>query len=172
MAEHPHQANFFEQMGDRQIVSATRAKHRAAEKRRAKLYRSDRDAPLVSNTAQDKKLRDQERQLRIWRRDRRRRIREAMEAAEHPGWKELSRILRQLTLERPQELVDYIRAATWLHQAAEAERYLVLSIIGTSIARLRERNGYEPFDDSLPGEDPTVFEIVRNLILGRSPAPA
>jgi len=34
-------------------------------------------------------------------------------------------------------------------------------MIGWAIARLRIRNGYPPFDDSLPGEDPTVFEIIR-----------
>jgi hypothetical protein len=34
-------------------------------------------------------------------------------------------------------------------------------MIGWAIARLRIRNGYPPFDDSLPDELPTVFEVIR-----------
>ena len=38
---------------------------------------------------------------------------------------------------------------------------IMLSAIDQAIARLRVRNGYPPIDDSLPGEDPTVFEVIR-----------
>lgn len=148
------QPNFFEQMGDRQIVSATRAQHR----RQAK-------APMVPVTAQEKEQRRQQLQAKRWRHERRRRLREAVQKAEHPGWRELSRILRQLTLGHPEALVDYVQKANWLLEADRDTRYLVLSIIGTAIVRLRERNGLEPFDDALPGEDPTVFAVVRDLII-------
>lgn len=154
------QPNFFEQMGDRQIVAAQRAKHRAAAKRAER-------APMVPVGEQEKELRRQQLQAKRWRHDRRRRIREAMEAAEHHGWVDLRRQLRRLDLERPQELIDHVASATWLHQADLDTRYLVLSIIGTSITRLRERNGLEPFDDALPGEPDTVFQIIRKLIIPR-----
>lgn len=149
------QPNFFEQMGDRQIVQATRAKRRAAAKR----------APMVPVTALEKEQRRQQFQARRWRHDRRRRIREAVESAEHPGWKDLARILRRLDLERPEELLEHIQNAKWLSEAELDIRYLVLSIIDTAIIRLRERNGLEPFDDALPGEEPTVFELARRMII-------
>lgn len=155
------QPDFFTQLGEQQIVAAQRAKNRAAEKRQAK-------APMVPVTELEKEQRRQWQQTKRWRHDRRQRIREAMEKAEHHGWRELTRALRRLDLERPGDLVDYIRGAAWIHAADKDTRYLVLSVIDTAIVRLRERNGLEPFDDALPGEPDTAFQAIRKLIIPES----
>ena len=56
---------------------------------------------------------------------------------------------------------DHVKQAQWLHKSDLNTRRVAVSMIANVIVRLREVNGYAPFDDSLPGEDPTVFEIIR-----------
>ena len=70
-------------------------------------------------------------------------------------------MLRRLTIDDSAKLVDYVEQAQWLVDADRLTRYIVLSVIADKIVKLRIQNGYAPFDDSLPGELPTAFEIIR-----------
>ena len=40
-------------------------------------------------------------------------------------------------------------------------RFQVLRLIDMALVQLRERHGLPPFNDALPDEPPTVFQIIR-----------
>lgn len=149
-------SNPFELLAEQQINSPTRAKLRAAEKRAAK--------QTMVPTDQEKKLIDQSRQLRSYRRWKRERIKQHLAIPYRPGFLALRRVLRSLTIETPDALLDFVAGASWLHAAPFETRAIVLDVISARISRLRIQNGLEPFDDSLPGEEPTAFEIIRAQI--------
>ena len=136
------------------------AEKRRAAKRQAKLYTSDKQAPLVPS-AQEKKQRDATRQFRAYRRHKRAEIRALLEGQYRVPFLQLSRVLRRLTIEDTQPLLDYVEQAQWMVEADRVTRYIVLASISHRITKLRIQNGYAPFDDSLPGELPTVYEIIR-----------
>ena len=143
--------NPFEAVSARQTTAYTKARLRAAEKRAAK-------APMKL-TEQEQKQKDDARQVRLYRRWKRGQIREFRQRNPQV-FRDLRRLLRNTTLYNSELLLRFSRYH--LRQLkSHADRSIALNMIGWAIARLRIRNGYPPFDDSLPGEDPTVFEIIR-----------
>ena len=140
-----------------------RVDQRRAAKREAKLFAGDRDAPMVP-TQQEKKQRDQQRQYRAYRRHKRAEIRTLLEGQYRIPFLQLSRVLRRLTIEDSKPLLDYVEQAQWMVDADRVTRYIVLAAISHRIIKLRIQNGYAPFDDSLPGELPTVYEIIRKRL--------
>lgn len=66
-----------------------------------------------------------------------------------------------MTFEDGEELL--IRAETW-KDADEDTRFQVLSLIDGAICQMREKAGLEFADDALPGEEPNVFLIVREML--------
>jgi hypothetical protein len=158
--------NPFEAFASGQMVSATKAKWRAYDKRQAskvKIYRSATDAPLVL-TGLEKKQADVSSQLRRWRRWRRAIWKGHMRGPHRAQWLELSSLLRHLSFDNSGMLLDYLAAARWLLDADAATKQAALSMISAAIVRLRTRNGYPPFDDALPGEPPTAYEIAREIL--------
>jgi len=147
----------FEQLAQRQMVQATKRKH---AKREAKLFASDRHAPMVPGE-QEKKQRDQQRMVRAYRRHKRAEIRTLLEGQHRIPFLQLTRVLRRMTIEDGPALVAHVDNAQWLVDADRLTRYIVLAAISDKIVKLRIQNGYAPFDDSLPGELPTVYEIIR-----------
>ena len=143
--------NPFEAVSARQTTAYTKARLRTAEKRAAK-------APMKL-TEQEQKQKDDARQVRLYRRWKRGQIREFRQRNPQV-FRDIRRLLRNTTLYNSELLLRFSRYH--LRQLkSHADRSIALNMIGWAIARLRIRNGYPPFDDSLPGEDPTVFEIIR-----------
>jgi hypothetical protein len=155
--------NPFERLAEQQMVSATKAKHRARERREAKLVvKSEADAPMKLSEVEQKQA-DQTKQLRsykAWKREERLLVFQRR-AAE---WGELSRVLRNLTIDNTQPLLDYVASAAWLHEADHNTRRVVVSLVANELIRVRLENGYAPMDDSIPGEEPTLFEIIREQL--------
>jgi len=141
--------NPFEALADRQLAAPVKARIRASEKR----------AATVKPTAQEQKQLDVSRQVRLYRRWKRGQIREF--AQRNPQvFSDLRRLLRHQTLHNTELLLRFSRCH--LRQLKSFhDRSIALGMIGTAIARLRIRNGLPPFDDSLPDELPTVFEVIR-----------
>ena len=140
--------NPFEVLAGRQLTAPVKARMRATEKRAA-----------MKPTPQEQESINQQRQVRMYRRWKRSQVREF--AQRNPRiFTELRFALRCLTLDNTEFLLQF--AHFQLTQIkSHADRLIALGMIGTAIARLRIRNGLPPFDDSLPGEPPTVFEIIR-----------
>jgi len=159
-----HDSNPFEQLARQQMRRKTWEKALASShKAEAKKYASDADAPMVPGK-QEKKQRDEARQVRAYKRWKRAEIRTLLEGPHRIPWLTFSRMLRQLTLEDPQPLIDYVERAAWLRDADQLTRYIALAAISQRIVKLRIQNGYPPFDDSLPNEPPTAFEVVREML--------
>jgi len=140
--------NPFEALAE-QLTSPAKAKIRAAEKRAA-----------MKPTAQEQESINKRRQFRMYRRWKRGQIKEFKER--NPQiFAELRFVLRRLTLDNAEFLLQFSR----FHSnqiRSHTDRAIALGIMGTAIARLRIRNGLPPFDDSLPSEEPTVFELIRD----------
>jgi hypothetical protein len=141
-------SNPFEALADRQLTAPVKARIRASEKRAA-----------MKPTQQEQESINQQRQVRMYRRWKRSQIREF--AQRNPQvFSDLRRLLRHQTLDNSELLLRFSRYH--LRQLKSFhDRSIALGMIGTAIARLRVRNGLPPFDDSLPDELPTVFEIIR-----------
>jgi hypothetical protein len=154
-------SNSFERFAETQMVRATKAKHKAAETRaRNKVVQSEKDAPMKLGPL-EQKMEDSSRQMRLYRRYKRAELRALLEGSMAEQWRALLQYLKALTIEHGDALVDYVRHQHWLHDSDMDTRHTALSLIADAIIRLRVRNGYSPMDDSLPGESPTVFEIIR-----------
>lgn len=148
--------NAFLHIADQQLANPVKAKHRAAEKRAA-------IAPIVLTPA-EKKVRDQERLTRDWkkwRRDEQAEVREGEFAKELKG---IETFLRTMAPSSAPALVALIRGSKWIDRADRATRHCLLTIIADGIRRLRERNGLPPFDDALPGEQPTAFDQIKEIL--------
>jgi len=154
--------NPFEQLAEQQMVAATKAKHRAREKREAKVVQSEKDAPMKLSEMEQQQA-DQSKQFRLYKQHKRaeRMVVFERRAAE---WSALSKVLRALTIDNVDTLIDFVAGSAWLHEADHNTRQVVLGVISNELIRVRRENGYAPMDDSLPGEDPTAFEIIRTML--------
>jgi hypothetical protein len=143
-----HDANAFLDLAERQIAAPRKARMRAAEKRAA-----NKDKAEIERE-------DLRRAYVQWRRERR----EALFAGPYgAAAQELDAFLKSMTLADAAKLIELVRRGPWRSTEAET-RLEVVALVNAAITRLRERNGLEPFDDGLPGEPPTAFQIVRELL--------
>jgi hypothetical protein len=104
---------------------------------------------MRKRTTEDQKLADDARLLRAWRQ-----------------WhcEQLQLALTGMHRDVLERLVDFIAVQNW--EAIDYDtRQIALHEIATAITRLRERKGLPPFNDALPSECPTAFQIIRKIIL-------
>jgi len=147
------QPNFFDILGEKQIVQPV--------KRR--MEKADRRAAVEAHKKEEKDEAKQMAYYRVWKRE----MRAEMIALHGVKLETLMKMLKNLTIESSDNLVDYIESADWLIQADAHSRITILSYIDNAIIRLRIRHGLAPFDDALPGEeDLTVFQIIRKILTG------
>lgn len=62
------------------------------------------------------------------------------------------------------ELVEVVAGEDWLLSAPQDVRLAALRLIGDEIGRIRRETGLLEFDDPLPGEPDTAFQIIRRLL--------
>lgn len=77
--------------------------------------------------------------------------------------RELHEFLDAMDLDSADQLIERVRRGPWLQCDAET-RYQVLRMINHAIIYLRESNGYEPFDDPLPEDEPSAFIVIREML--------
>ena len=115
----------------------------------------------------DKKLADNERLLRWWKKFHREQLEEALAGVHRDV---LERVMARLKdLRSARELVNAMAAEDWSTVDAET-RLIVLHEINIAIAALREKQGMPPIDDPLPGEPDNAFRIIKNLFRVSAPA--
>ena len=83
---------------------------------------------------------------------------------DQPNGHELEGLLESMTMSSGSDLVAYIENARWLLDADLRIRQIALGAIDDAIVKMRMENGLPPFNDSLLGEKPTAFEIVRQIL--------
>jgi hypothetical protein len=156
--------NYFEALAQQQMISATKRRHEAAEKR----SKTDHAAPLKPSALEQEQL-DKNTQLKLWRAYHRDEVNAVINGPYREQWREMVKVVKAMTIENPSAIVDYVQKSQWLRAADMQTRRVVLSMIARAIIQLREINGYPPIDDSLPGEEPTAFEIIRNELRTETP---
>lgn len=154
-------SNPFEALAEVQQTAASKAKDRAAEKRRARaIATSDADAPMMP-TAQEKARQEKQILAKQWKRWRREQSDIILEGPHAKDYRGLLILVNSLTPESAPALVRYIQHCEWLRRADRSISRTALTVIDDAITLLRVRHGLHPFDDSIPGETPTAFEIIR-----------
>jgi hypothetical protein len=145
----PAGAERFLNFADSQIPAPLKARHRAAEKR--------------AEQARDKALQERDHLLRNWLRLRGQRLAQLLAGPQGDAVRALVRFLDGITFEQAPTLVEFI-AASKLRTTDADIRFEILHLIDWAIASLREKQGLPPFDDALPGERLTAFQIIRGLL--------
>lgn len=152
----------FEQLVREEGTAHFRAKQRARAKRESKhVVNSEKDAPMKLSEL-EQKVADSSKQFRSYLRANREELTALLKGSQGEHWRELMGVLRTITLQTEFDLVDYVRSQPWIYDADLHTRQVALGIMAGKIIRLNLENGYPPFNDSLFGEPPTVFEIIRN----------
>ena len=136
--------NAFLELADQQMTRPRKAQLRAAERRSAK---------RAANKDDDR----QAARRRRWHAQR-------VEAflARGTEARALVAFLATITMTEATALIEMVKP--W-RQADADTRFLVLGLVDTAIVGLRERNRMPPFDDPLPGNPPSAFQIIRTLLM-------
>ena len=122
------------------------------------------------STAQEKKLADNERLLRWWKKFHREE-RDAVLAGPHGAvLGELLRMVKNLQHVQPAQLIGFARSIDWI--AIDYDTKLtVLHEINSSITKFREKRGLEPIDDTVEDEPP--FRTLKAILFpARAPTGA
>jgi hypothetical protein len=124
-----------------------------------------------SQSEKDKKLADNERLLRWWKKFHREE-RDAVLAGPHGAvLGELLRMIKNLEHIWPSQLVGFARFIDWA--AIDTNTKLVtLHELNDAITRFREKRDQEPIDDALPDEPLRVFQVIRGIVMNQFPADA
>lgn len=158
--------NPFEQVGDVQQNAFSKAKDRAAERRLAKLVvTSEREAPMVASP-QEKQQQERQKLLRQFNKAMTARRKALLEGKYREEVSGLVQLLDTLDMAGASGLLSYLAKCLWFQHCDYGTRFDILSIIDIAIVRHRVRAGQPPFDDSLPGEPPTAFQIARHHMTG------
>ena len=121
------------------------------------------------NTAQEKKLADNERLLRWWKKFHREE-REAVLAGPHSVvLGELFRMFKNLQHVRPAQLLGFARSIDWAVIDTDT-KLVTLHEFNAAITRLRERHNMEPIDDTVEDEPP--FRQLKAILFPPNGAPA
>jgi hypothetical protein len=142
-------ANLFLNIADQQISAPVKARQRAAD-RRAQVHT-------------DKDQADREKLMRAWCVFQQRQIDDALVGPYGAQVAALLAFLKELSLEREAELVEFVQADSWRDANADI-RFLAMRLIGSKLAKLREDAGLAPFDDPLPDEPPSIFLQIREML--------
>jgi len=132
------------------------------KKARLRVVRNESEAPLVLRGAA-KELAEDNAQLRRYQQFLMQELQALLSNDEEA--RELAGFLRHLTYDALPSLLAFMAERDWFAWASLEQRVLILHFINNTICRLRVREGLAPIDDSLPGEDPSVFEICRQHLV-------
>jgi len=145
------------------VPSPVRAKHRAQDRREAEKAERVR-AEMVPSPLERKQMEQAElaRLYRAWRRE----VKAKIVRENKEGMAALSRIIRNLSTEGFDAVLEYVQGAQWLLEADENTRLATLSYIDVSMCRARVRDGRPPMDDGLWDEPPSHFVRIRKVLLG------
>ena len=152
--------NYFLRLADAQMVAATKARHK---RREVKLAKSEADAPMKLSP-QEQKLADCEQLLRRYRAASKSEFADKLKGKNGANWRELQVALQATLFDTPYTIINHVLNQQWLKDADLKTRQDALSIIASHLLLMRLENGYPPFDDSLPGEALTAFEIIRDYL--------
>jgi hypothetical protein len=106
--------------------------------------------------------------MRLWRSWRRETIATELDGPYKVPLQQLIDALNKMKLGDERKLQKLIQAGPWLRAPLDL-RYLVLRLVSTRFANIREAADLPPFDDALPGEPLTVYQLIRNKFMEKTP---
>jgi hypothetical protein len=112
---------------------------------------------------EEKKLADDARLLRAWRRWHREELEQAIAGPHGDLVAQFVQILRGLTLQSAPMLLKFVRTQDW-RSIDSATRLILLHEVNTAITALRERNNMVPFDDTLD-DRLNVFNTIQAIMI-------
>jgi hypothetical protein len=136
--------NAFEDLADRQTP-------RAVKKRQA------RSEPQIKKDKEKKAL------SKAYQRLQQEKLDEALAGPWGYDLYELRYFLACMSPDDAEQLIECVSESK-LIKAPEDIRYIALRLIDEAICALRDRAGLTPVEDSLPGEEPTAFEIIKGVL--------
>lgn len=135
---------------------------KARDRRMAKLVvKSEAEAPMVASPS-DRAVQERSALLRQYNKALTQRRHDLLNGQHGAAVRDLLQIMDTLTPSSAPGLMSYLAKCNWFLHAERATRQDILSLIDIGICRHRVREGLAPFDDSLPGEPATAFEIIRS----------
>jgi hypothetical protein len=133
-----------------------------------KIVRSEREAPMVLRGA-EKALAERSRQMsraKRW-------INAETQAFLDGPWgeqiKQIESFLKSMGLQDGEKLLDILDRLDWFRHADCNIRSYLLSSIDEAIINLRVDNGFAPIDDALPGEQLTIFQMIKEKLVEGNP---
>jgi hypothetical protein len=119
-------------------------------------------------TAEEQKLADDARLLRIWRAHHREEL-EAVLAGPHGNvLGELFRAIANLKYVQPAQLIGLAQTIDW-STIPYATKLVFVHELNKATTAIRVKHNMEPFDDGLPGESETPFRMIKAIVLTASP---
>ena len=133
-----------------------------------KVVRSEREAPMVLRGA-EKALAERSKQMsraKRW-------INAETQAFLDGPWgnqiKQIESFLKSMGIEDAERLLDILDRLDWFRHADRNIRSYLLSSIDEAIINLRVDNGLAPIDDALPGEQLTIFQMIKEKLVEGNP---
>jgi hypothetical protein len=119
---------------------------------------------MKPSRAAQKEIQNDSRLLRAWKRWHAEQLAIALQGPHGAIVAEIVDFLsHKMTPKSAPQLLKILQGHDWRLVDADV-RLVILHEINNASARLREHLKLPPFDDSLPGEQPTLFELVRALL--------
>ena len=144
------QPNYWDLIGDKQIVRPVKRQ----------MEKADRRAAVEARKKEEKDEAEQLSLYKAWKRE----VKKEMQIKYGKQLEDLMKMLKNLSLDSSDALVETIKKARWLIDADAHSRITILSYIDAAIIKCRIVHGLSPFDDALPGEPDTAFQIIRHLL--------
>jgi len=115
-----------------------------------------------------KKLADDARLLRAWKKFHREECEAALAGSHGAVLGELFRMFRNLQHIQPSQLIGFVDSIDWA-SIDYATRLTVLHEVNNAITAYRVKRGLEPIDDNLPPDPDTPFRTIKAIVLTASP---
>jgi len=125
-----------------------------------KVVKSERDAPKVLRGA-DLALAERNKQFARAKRWETAKLRELLAGPWGQSIRKVLNFLHRMKIDDGDSLIALLDDLDWFAGADHSIRMHILAEINDAIITLRICNGFSPIADALPGEQPTVFQIIR-----------
>ncbi len=89
---------------------------------------------------------------------------QVLDCSEGPRVRALVAWVKTLGPDDADELVEVVAGEDWLLEASQQVRFAALQLIDEQICRIRREAGLAEFDDPLPDEPESAFQIIRRLL--------
>jgi hypothetical protein len=116
----------------------------------------------------DKKLADDARLLRAWRKFHREELDAVLAGPHRLALGELFRMFENLQHVQPVQLIGFVQSIDWSVIDYTA-KLVVLHEFNKAVAAVRAKHRLDPINDPLPGQPESPFRTIRAIVLSTSP---